>query len=240
MAKSELKKKTKQTIRVKKKSWIKIFSPKNLGSNEIGETYVEDLNTCIGRCVKVNLMQITGDIKSQTFDVKFEIIKANENKLETRIIGYYFSSSAVKRLIRRNISRIDDSIVVRTKDNYLVRVKPLMITKKKIPKSLQYSLRMNLRKELINFINNSDYENLFSNIIKYQLQKELREKLNKLYPLKNLEIRILEEIKNKNTKETEQPKKKEEVKLKKKKTKEDEKETDELKEITENKEEKKE
>ncbi|MEM4397820.1 MAG: hypothetical protein QW757_04320 [Candidatus Woesearchaeota archaeon] len=222
MAKSEMQKKSKSVGKIKKKSWIKIFSPKNMGSVEIGETYVEDPNSCIGRTVKVNLMQLTGDIKSQTVDVKFEIINANENKLETRIIGYYFSQSTIKRLVRRNMSRIDDSIVVRTKDDKLLRVKPLALTRSKVSKMIQYSIRMLLRTELINFVSKNDYETVFSSVVKYNLQKELRDKLNKIYPLKNLEIRVLEEEKNKTVKETEMPKKRSELKAKKKKENEEE------------------
>ncbi|MEM2131149.1 MAG: hypothetical protein QXM96_02750 [Candidatus Woesearchaeota archaeon] len=242
MAQSELKKKSKQVGKIKKKTWVKIFSPKNLGNVEIGETYVEDPKTCVGRFVQVNLMQITNDIKSQMFDVKFEIVNASENKLETKISGYYFSTSAIKRLVRRNMTRVDDSIVARTKDNYLVILKPLLLTRNKVTKSVEYSLRMNLRKEIISFINKNDYETVFSAVLKYQIQKELREKLNKIYPIKNLEIRFLENEKNTLAKETEMPKKKAEIKAKKKKDEFEEKEekTDSVEEENKNEEIKKE
>ncbi len=222
MAKSELKKQTKQIVKLKKKKWVLIISPKNMGEHPIGETFVEDNSATIGRTVKVNLMQITGDIKSQTSEVKFEISGSKENKLETRVIGYYFSSSAIKRFMRRHMTRIDDSLVVMSKDDLKIRIKPFLLTKSKVSRSVEYSLRINLREELINFVRKTPYEQIFSMVIKYQIQKELREKLSKIYPIKNLEIRVLEEEKNKLIKLSEMPVKKVAIKVKAKKEKTEE------------------
>jgi ribosomal protein S3AE len=208
MAKSELKKQTKQAIKLKKKKWFLIVSPKTMGEHPIGESYLDEGSLAVGRTVKVNLMQITGDVKSQSVEVKFEISGVKDNKLETRVIGYYFSPATIRRFMRRHMTRVDDAVVATTQDNIKIRIKPFLLTRSKVTKSVDNSLRITVREELINFVRKTPYETIFSMVTKYQLQKELKEKLSKIYPLKNLEIRILEEEKNKLIKETEMPVKK--------------------------------
>lgn len=231
MAKSDLQKKTsKQVVKIKKKKWCTIVSPKYLGENPIGESYLEDAELAVGREVKVNLMQLSGDVKSQNIDVKFEITGATkEGRLGTRIIGYYFSASAIKRFIRRHMTRIDESLVVMTKDNLKVRIKPFLLSRSKISKSVEYAMRMTLVEEVINAVKSSPYETLFTSILKYQFQKDIKEKLNKIYPVKSLEIRVLEEEKNPLIKESPMPVKKAVKKVKSKKEKTEDMEEEEPK-----------
>jgi ribosomal protein S3AE len=184
----------KQT-KVKKKRWYTIVGPKFLGEKQIGESYLNDPNAALGRTVNVNLMQITGDIKSQSSAVKFEISEFEDNKFHTRIISYNYSPSSIRRLVRRRMTRVDDSLVVSTKDNKKVRIKPFLLTRGKVSNSVKYKLRISLKEELTNLIKKTSYKDIFNMIIKHKLQREFKDKLNKVYPLKALEIRVLQEEK---------------------------------------------
>ena len=75
-------------LSTKKKKWFQILAPKFLGDKVIGESYLSEPTEAIKRTVKINLMQITGDIKTQNIGVKFEITDFKDNKLHTIIIGY--------------------------------------------------------------------------------------------------------------------------------------------------------
>ncbi|MBN2368226.1 hypothetical protein JXC34_04345 [Candidatus Woesearchaeota archaeon] len=195
-------KKSLKQAKVKKKRWIHIFSPTYLGEKQIGETYLDEAENALGKTISVNLMHITGDIKNQNADVKFEVSDAKDNKLNTRLIRYTFSNSSIKRYVRRRMSRIDDSIVIMTKDNKKIRIKPFLLTRQKVSKSVQYNLRATLKEELIKLVKNADYDELFLKVIKYSIQKELKDKLNAIYPVKSLEIRILKEEKHHASKES--------------------------------------
>jgi small subunit ribosomal protein S3Ae len=216
MAKTD-KKSAKQVI--KKKKWVTIFAPKSMGETPLGESYLEDTSVVEGRVVKINLMQITGDVKNQNAEVKFEITGGKDNKLETKIIGYYFSPGTIRRFMRRHTSRVDDALILLTQDGVKIRIKPFALTKSKVTKSVEYTLRLTMKEEIMNMVKKTPYEALFMSVLKYQLQKELREKLSKIYPIKNLEIRILEEETNPTVKETAPPVKKAVRKTKAKKEK---------------------
>ena len=226
MAESEKKQKKslKDITKLKKKKWFPIVTPIMMGERPIGESYLEDSGSAVGRTVKVNLIQLTGDIKSQSCEIKFEISDSKDNRLTTKIIGYSFSPATIKRFMRRHMTRIDDSVVVLTKDNVLLRMKPFLLTRSKVSRSVEYTLRMAMREEIINTIRKNDAETIFSMVLKYQLQKELREKLSRIYPVKNLEMRVLKVEKHHSAKVTELPAKKVHIKSKSKREMDEEKE----------------
>jgi ribosomal protein S3AE len=199
----EVKRTAKQVV--KKKRWFPIVSPKFMGEMPMGESFIEEPSTLVGKTIKVNLAQLTGDMKSQNSDVKFEITAVADNKMDTRIIGYSVSPAGIKRFVRRHMTRIDDSIVVMTKDNIKIRIKPFLLTRSKVSRTVEYAMRAALKEELIKLVRETPYETLFSMILKYQLQKEFKEKLSKVYPIRSLEIRMLKEEKHHSARETELP-----------------------------------
>jgi small subunit ribosomal protein S3Ae len=186
----------KKLVKTKKKKWYLIVTPKFMGEKPIGETFLDVMDSAVGRSITVNLMQLSGDVKRQSANIQFEISGIKDNKLTTKIIGYSFSPSSIKRLVRRRITRVDDSILVRSKDKKLVRIKPLLLTRGKVSRAVEQNMRAKLRQELIKSVSNTEFETLFNLILKYQLQRELRDRLSKVYPIKNLEIRVLKEEKS--------------------------------------------
>ncbi len=190
---------------VKKKKWVNIVTPGFLGERAIGETYLGDSDPVEGRTVSMNLMQVTGYIKAQSCSVKFEVYGMKDGKLQTKIIGYEYLPSAVRRLIRRRMTRVDDSIVSTTKDGVKVRIKPMLMTRNKVSRAIEYRLRAMAKTEVIAFVKSANYEEMFSNIIKNKFQSDLRNKLSYIYPLKGVLIRILKFEKNQALKDTEIP-----------------------------------
>jgi len=186
--------KTLKQSKIKKKRWFTINSPKLMGEKPIGESYLSDINAAVGRNVTVNLMQLTGDMKSQSASVKFQITGVQDNKLITKICGYNFSPATIKRFVRRRMTRVDLSLMENTKDGVAIRIKPFLLTREKVSRSVEHDLRAKLKEELIDFVKQTPYEELFNMIIKHRLQKELKTILNKIYPVKNIQIRVLEKI----------------------------------------------
>jgi ribosomal protein S3AE len=224
---------------IKKKTWFPILAPKMLGQRPIGETYLEEAEVAVGRSVKTNLMQVTGDIKTQHISARFEIIEFSEGSLKTSLNGYSYLPSSIKRMVRRRMSRVDDSLVIKTMDGVQIRIKPMVLTRGKVPKSVQYTIRANTKKLLIEVIAKKNYDELFSEVIKNRLQIELKNALTKLYPIRAVVIRELKTETHHSAKLTKTPKRVSksktaiEIKLKKKvvKTVEKKVESDQTKEV---------
>ncbi len=99
--------------------------------------------------------------------------------------------SSLSRVVRRGTDYVEDSFLIDCKD-YQLRVKPFMITRRKVHKSIRKALRNKAKEELINEIKDKKAETIFEELLKNQIQKNLSLKLKKIYPLSACEIRILE------------------------------------------------
>jgi ribosomal protein S3AE len=181
---------------VKKKKWFPIVSPKLLGEKPIGETYLEEPELAVGKTIKINLMQVTGEIKAQNVNSKYEIVEFRENVLRTKITDYTYLNSSLKRLVRRRMTKVDDSLVIMTKDDVKVRIKPLVLTRGKVSKSLESAFRAAVRKLVIEAVGKKTYEELFADVIKNRLQIEIKNSIMKLSPIKTVIIRVLKEERN--------------------------------------------
>jgi len=97
----------------------------------------------------------------------------------------------LKRMVRKGTNYIEDSFSTKCKDAQ-IRIKPFLISRKKISRAVRKALREKAREELINYVKDKTTERLFEEILKNQIQKPLSLKLKKIYPLSLCEIRVLE------------------------------------------------
>jgi ribosomal protein S3AE len=102
-------------------------------------------------------------------------------------------------MVRKGTNYVEDSFPAECKDAEL-RIKPLLVTRRKVSRTVRNELRKKAREELTNYVKTKKSEDLFDEIIKNQLQKPLSLKLKKIYPLALCEIRVLESKEKKSTK----------------------------------------
>ncbi|MBN1645159.1 hypothetical protein JW851_03950 [Candidatus Woesearchaeota archaeon] len=182
-------KKTKLVL--KKKRWYAITAPKTFKNSEIGQIYLTDPATAIGRKIKVSLMQITGDPKSQNTKIEFKITGQQEGKLITETLGYELTNTAMKRMIRRGRTKIQDSIVLETSDKKKIRIKPVVVTRNKILGGAKKELRRRMLNHVKENITKTDFENIIINLLNKQFQKTSNEQLRKLCPIYTFDIQKL-------------------------------------------------
>ncbi|MBN1646178.1 hypothetical protein JW868_04025 [Candidatus Woesearchaeota archaeon] len=183
------KKKIVSKLKKKKKRWFPVMAPKLFDESQIGESNVSDAELLMDKRFTINLMNLTGDMKKQTMRVSFEVSTVTEGRGMTKITGFEVVPTAVKRLIRRDRDKIDDSVAIKTKDAKYIRLKPLIITNKKIDKDIQTSLRLQTRKTLLDYCSAKNYEQIMSDVITTKLQKHIKEVLLKICPVRNFSIR---------------------------------------------------
>ena len=241
--------KAKKSTKVKKKSWVQILAPKSFGNDIIGEIYVFEAESLIGRDITVNLMSLTGDMKKQNTNLKFVIDSLEGSKAITTLEGYYLVPASVRRLVRRGKKRLDLSFTCRTSDNKKVRIKPLLIPLTKVKSSSSHDLRRATISHTTERLSKMTFENVVRELMNYKLQKSLKEDIKKIYPVRILEVSALyiekDEKPVENKKEVrveakEEIKKEEKVEKKKEEVKEDKKEVPKEKKQEEKKEDKKE
>ncbi|MAE42930.1 hypothetical protein CMO93_04105 [Candidatus Woesearchaeota archaeon] len=197
-----------------KKEWYPIIAPKIFRNAVLGETVVYEPEKMVGKGLSQNLMTLTNDVKRQNIKINFEIVKVENGKAFADITGYEMVQSSVKRLVRRNINKMDLSFTCNTSDKKTIRIKPILITRSAASGSVATKIRKNAQELLIKHIGSMTYDNLINDLISHKLQSTLKANLNKIHPLRICEIRSMHIVKvqSPEAKEKEKTVKKKEVK----------------------------
>ncbi len=170
-------------IAKRKKKFFDVEMPLIKKEIQLQAYNLKDLNK---RLIKYDLTRILRgkNIILQT-EVKIQGDKAITTPKEIKILPYY-----LRRMMRKGTNYVEDSFSTNCKDAQ-IRIKPFLITRRKVSRAVRKALREKAREELINYIKDKNFEKIFEEVLKNYLQKELSLKLKKIYPLSLCEIRVL-------------------------------------------------
>jgi len=160
----------------------------NHEANLLGNT-LEELNN---RTVKLDL---TRKLKGKSYEIIFRI-KATETQAEAIPYRIHLFSFYIRRGMRKSIDYVEDSFEVPCA-NASLRIKPFLITRKKVSRAVRTALKHEANKEIIAAVKDKKFEDLFTEIIQGRFQRELSIKLKKIYPLALCEVRDIEVVKSK-------------------------------------------
>ena len=183
-------------VNTARKIWYRIVGPKLFGQMELGETYLASPETAMGRNIKINLKDVTGNVKDQNAYVKFTIDQIDGTTLRASVSGYELTATSVKRMVRKNTNRLDDYLVFRTKDGKNVVIKTLVVTQSKAQRSVQKQLRQKMKAFLAEEVKNNTFETVVGNLVSRKTQMTLKKMLYKIYPINEAAVRVLEFARN--------------------------------------------
>ena len=149
-----------------------------LQAYEIGE-----LN---GRFLSYDLTRL---LRGKNVLAQFKVNVA-DGKAEAFPIGLKVLPSFIRRMVRKGTHQVDNSFIAETKDGKVI-MKPFLITRRKVARAVRTALRNRAKEELMAYAKERTSEQIFDDVIKNSIQKELSLKLKKIYPLSLCEIRIL-------------------------------------------------
>jgi len=174
-------------MKVRKKRWIDIVTP-SFSDQTIGQTHVYDLNSALKKKLKVNLMNLIGDPRKQNTDILFE---TEQLKGETAVIanvkGFNMQQPALKKLVRRGKTKIQDSFKCYTGDKKPVIVKIFILTRHVVNKSVATKIRTTIKQLTVNKIAKMTFEEFIKEIIYSRPQKEMKSILQTIYPIRSVE-----------------------------------------------------
>jgi small subunit ribosomal protein S3Ae len=180
---------TKATVQVKKKRWVQILAPKMFNEVSMGETYITAPQDAVGRNISVSVMILTGEPGKQYISAGFDIVDAVGEKLHTAIRSYKILPSALRKLVRRNKDKFEDSFVCETADKKLMRLKPFVVTRNKTTGSRMAALRKATRERTAQLVAPLTAEQVFSEIIGGKIQKGIFDIVRKTNPVGAVEFR---------------------------------------------------
>lgn len=175
-----------------RKEWYSLIAPKMFKEKIIGETPVGDAKVLIGRRAQVNLVNLIGDLSKYYINLYFRVIDVKEKNAYTEFSGLECMRDYISRFIRYGIKRIDTIQDLTTKDNKKIRVKTIIITSKKIKKSVAVNLKKFVEDGLKEEVTTGRLDEFVEKIIDDTIKKSVIEEGNKIYPIRAFEIRKIE------------------------------------------------
>lgn len=132
----------------KKKKWFEIFADKTFDEKLIGETVAVASKSLVDRKIKKTLNELTGNIRDSYYEITFKITKVTATKADTELYCFEAKQGYLRRLIRKQKSKIEHVFYATTKDGHKLKVKLLFIS------GTKYStpLRREARKTIINAV----------------------------------------------------------------------------------------
>ncbi len=180
----------KQKDKWKAKRWYSIRAPRNPWSFKvIGETLAEDDARVIGRHYEVMQNELDGDFSKMHVKIQFRVTEVVSQDALTEFVGYDLMKDHVRRLVRRERGKIDDTVDLVSKDGYYLRFKPLIISRGRIKASQKQQMRTFARNVILNVGAKSTWIELQKSLFDGTLENEMKEEVSKIQPVKNILFR---------------------------------------------------
>jgi small subunit ribosomal protein S3Ae len=180
----------KQKDKWKSKRWYTIRAPRTPWAfRVIGETFAEEPEQLIGRNFEVIQNELDGDFSKMHVKVVFKVTDVLGNDAITEFVGHELLKDHVRRQVRRDRGKIDDTIDVVTEDGYYVRFKPLMISRGRIKASQKQQMRTLAREVILTTGATTTWFNLQAATLDGTLETKIKDAVSKIQPVRTVVIR---------------------------------------------------
>ncbi|HLC77728.1 MAG TPA: hypothetical protein VJH92_01235 [Candidatus Nanoarchaeia archaeon] len=115
--------------------------------------------------------------------VELEEGKPVAKPVELTVLPYF-----IRKMMRKGTNYVEDSFSTDCNDAQ-VRLKPFLITRRKVSRAVRKALRDKTKEELILYLKDKSYDTMFQELLRGTMQKTLSLRLKKIYPLSLCEIR---------------------------------------------------
>lgn len=176
----------------KSKTWYNVETPEFISRTNIGVSPAEDPEQLIGRVVETTVGEIANDFTKHNTKIKLEISDVNGDVANTRFIGHEITTDYLRSIVKRQTSRIDNNLDVKTKDGYLIRVKPICFTVKRARTSQIKGIREVMDRIVTERAAELNFEQFIEEAIMGKLSANIYRNAKTIYPLRRVEIRKTE------------------------------------------------
>ncbi len=152
--------------------------------------YASSADSLVGKVVNLDL---TRSLRGKSLELKAKIKKEGE-ELVGEPVSVILAGSYVRRMMRKGTDYVEDSFNAECREGIVV-VKPFMITRNKVSRPIRNKLRMTAKDYILAQFKSRTSKEIITSIMTNKLQKEIAQKLKKIYPLAVCEIRWLEVVK---------------------------------------------
>ena len=174
----------------KAKRWYTIRAPRNPWSFKIiGETLAEEPEQLIGRTYDIMQNELDGDFSKMHVQAVFRITEAVGGDALTEFIGHNVQKDHIRRQIRRDRGKVDDTVDVVTEDGYYVRFKPFLISRSRVKSCQKSAMRASAKEKILTMGASSTWIQLQKSVLDGTMEAAIKESVSKVSPVRTVMIR---------------------------------------------------
>jgi len=174
----------------KAKRWFSIRAPRNPWSFKvIGETLAEEESMLVGRPFEIMQNELDGDFSKMHVKIRFRIKEVLGTDALTEFVGHDVMKDFVRRQIRRDRGKIDDTVDVVTEDGFFIRIKPFIVTRSRVKASQKQETRSVARDEIIKFCAKSTWIDVQKALMSGSLEEIVTKAVAKIQPVRGVFFR---------------------------------------------------
>ena len=174
----------------KAKRWFSIRAPRNPWSFKvIGETLAEEESMLVGRPFEIMQNELDGDFSKMHVKIRFRIKEVLGADALTEFVGHDVMKDFVRRQIRRDRGKIDDTVDVVTEDGFFIRIKPFIVTRSRVKASQKQETRSVARDEIIKFCAKSTWIDVQKALMSGSLEEIVTKAVAKIQPVRGVFFR---------------------------------------------------
>lgn len=180
----------KQRDKWKSKRWYTIRAPRfPWDFKNIGETLGESDEHILGRVYSMTLQEFNGDFTKMHILLKFKVASCVGQDAITQFIGHEHQNDHIRRQVRRYRGKVDAVVDVVTKDGYLIRMKPMVITQNRVKTSVKQAIREKASETIRTTAAKMTYADLQKVMLSGELEESITKVVKVIYPTKTCIIR---------------------------------------------------
>jgi len=180
----------KQRDKWKSKRWFTIRAPRNPWSFRIiGETIAEESEQLIGRTFDIMQNELDGDFSKMHVQVVFRITDVVGGDALTEFVGHNVQKDHIRRQIRRDRGKVDDTVDVVTEDGYYIRFKPLLISRSRVKSSQKSAMRAKARDAILTMGATSTWIQLQKAVLDGTMETAIKDAVSTISPVRTAIIR---------------------------------------------------
>lgn len=194
-----------------RKDWYEIKAPITFENRSVGKTLINrssGLKNCVdglkGRVFEVCLADLQGSEDHSFRKIKLRVDEVQGKNLLTNFHGLDFTSDKTRSLVRKWQSLVEANVVVKTLDDYVLRVFAIAFTKRqpnqvKRTTYAKSSKLKEVRKKMVEImereVSSVNLAQLTSKLIPEVIGREIEKLTQTIFPLQNVHIRKVKLLK---------------------------------------------
>ena len=180
----------KQKDKWKSKRWYTIRAPRTPWNFQvIGETLGETPEHLIGRIYELTQHEADGNFSRMHVKLRFRVVEVVANDAITEFIGLDMMSDHVRRQVRRYRGKVDDVVDCVTVDGYYVRIKPMLVTSRRVKSSQKNEMRRLARDILLQFSARSTWVDVQKAMLSDEMEEMIKDATRVINPCRAVMVR---------------------------------------------------